>query len=82
MAPRKSKTLAKEHVCSDPFIVDDDESVEGSDDDDYEELVLLFIFIKCSVLTSFLFSGESIGDDSDESVEEEALVLSRISSGY
>ena len=45
MAPRKSRTSAKEHVCSDPFIVDDDESVEGSDDDDYEELVLLFIFI-------------------------------------
>jgi len=44
MAPRKSKTSTKERVCSDPFIVDDD-SVAGSDDDDYEELVLLFIFI-------------------------------------
>lgn len=36
----------------------------------------MFIFIKCSVLTFFLFSGESVGDDSDLSVEEEALVLS------
>lgn len=51
MAPRKSKTSTKERVCSDPFIVDDDDSIAGSDDDDYKELILLFIFIKCSVLT-------------------------------
>ena len=51
MAPRKSKASTKERVCSDPFIVNDDDSVAGSEDDDYEESVLLFIFIKCSVLT-------------------------------
>ena len=41
MAPCKSKASTKERVCSDPFIVDDDDSVADSDDDDYEEFLYL-----------------------------------------
>lgn len=59
MPPRKSKTSIKERICSDPFIADDDDSIEGSDDDDYEESVLLFIFVKCSVLTTLSYPVES-----------------------
>jgi hypothetical protein len=59
MPPRKSKTSTKERICSDPFIVDDDDSVEGSNDDDYEESVLLFMFDKYSVLTTFSYPVKS-----------------------
>ena len=50
MAPWKSKPLAKERVCSDPFIVDDNDSVANSDDD-YEELVLLIMFFQYQDIT-------------------------------
>jgi hypothetical protein len=44
MAPRKTRTSTKERVCSNPFIVDDDDSIAGSEDD-YEESVLLSVMV-------------------------------------
>jgi hypothetical protein len=81
MARAKTKSSAKDRICSDPFIVDDDDGHSAvASEDDYEAVSndeSVFLFFLCDKPNDFRLSGESLGDVSEDSLDEEEWVLFR-----